>query len=40
MGYLITGVLAFVLGITVTLAIMHYKKARDMERKDEHRDNH
>ncbi len=39
MGYLITGALAFVLGITVTLAITHHKQVRDMENADEHRDN-
>lgn len=39
MGYLITGILAFVLGITVTLAIKHQKKVKDMESTDECCDN-
>ncbi len=39
MGYLIIGVLAFVLGITVTLAIMHHKKFMDLGKTDDHRYN-
>ena len=39
MEYLIIGVLAFALGITVTLAITHHKKVKDIENTDEHYDN-
>ena len=39
MGYLVIGTLAFVLGITITLAIAHHKKVKDMENTDELRDN-
>ena len=34
MGYVIISVLAFVLGISVSLACIHHKRIRDMEKED------